>query len=523
MIANCAVWPPPPIAELFAGLATTKHMGLAGSIVAQTVRRTWRLALFAGLAATLSACTSISGLGLEDDLAPSAQPVIAENVRSGRLARIGAAQHPRILASYGGEYSDARLERMVAGIVGRLVTVSDNPSQVYQISILDTPVINAFALPGGYLYVTRGLLAVANDSAELAAVIAHEMAHVTANHGVLRQQREAEAVLASRVVSDVLSDKAAGQRALARGQVALAQFSRNQELEADAIGIAAMGEAGFDPYAAADFQVAMSAFNEFKSGTNAQENSLDFLSTHPSTPQRVSLAVGHARKFGPRGVGTRDRDTYLAGLDGMLFGDNADEGYVRGQTYAHPKLGIAIDFPEGFQIENRPEAVLAARARDGAGVRFDGADVPARQSLTDYIRSGWVEGLDPSTVRAIKINGLDAATGRATVGRWEFDITAVRAGGRVYRILVAVPAGSGGLEQLAAQTRNTFRSLSRREIAQLQPLRIRIVRAGPQDTVQTLSRSMQGSSDKPGFFRVLNGLQPDEQIVSGQVYKTVTQ
>lgn len=498
-------------------------MVLSGSIIARLVQRTWRLGLTAGLAAGLSACTSINDLGLENNLAPSAQPVIAENVRSGRLARIGAAQHPRILASYGGEYSDARLERMVAGIVGRLVTVSDNPSQVYQITILDTPVINAFALPGGYLYVTRGLLAVANDSAELAAVIAHEMAHVTANHGILRQQREAEAELAGKVVSEVLSDKAAGQRALARGRVALAQFSRNQELEADAVGIAAMGEADFDPYAAADFQVAMSAFNQFKSGSNAQENSLDFLSTHPSTPQRVALAIGHARKFGPRGSGTRDQAAYLAGLDGMLFGDNADEGYLRGQTYAHPNLGIALEFPEGFQIENRPEAVLAARARDGAGVRFDGVDVPARQSLTDYVRSGWVEGLDPSSVRAIQLNGLDAATGRALVGRWEFDITVVRAGRQVYRILVAVPAGSTALGPLAEQTRSMFRSLSRREIAQLQPLRIRIVQARPGDTVESLSRKMEGSSDKAGFFRVLNGLEPDELIVPGQVYKTVAQ
>jgi len=487
-----------------------------------TSRRRARTVLVLAALFGLAGCTSLSNMGLDEDLAPSARPVIADNVRSGRLARIGAAQHPRILASYGGEYSDMRLERMVAGIVGRLVTVSDNPSQVYQISILDSPVINAFALPGGYLYVSRGLLAVANDSAELAAVIAHEMAHVTANHGVLRQQREAEAVLASRVVSEVLSDKAAGQRALARGKVALAQFSRNQELEADGIGIAAMGEAGFDPYAAADFQTAMSTFNAFNSGTDAQVNSLDFLSTHPSTPQRVALALGHARKFGARGVGDRDRPAYLAGIDGMLFGDSPDEGYVRGRTYAHADLGIAFEFPAGFDIENRPEAVLAARASDGAGIRFDGVDVPRRQSLTDYLASGWVEGLDPSTVRAVSINGLDGAAARARVGRWDFDVTVVRGGGQVYRILVAVPVGTGGLDALAQNSRTSFRMLSAAEKANLKPLRIRLVQAGNGDTVESLSRAMLGTTDKPGFFRVLNGLEPGEAVVAGQYYKTVT-
>ena len=493
--------------------------------VARACGRAWRFVAVVAATTALSACVGmgIGDLGVDTDIAPSARPVIAENVRSGRLARMGAAQHPRILASYGGEYSDTQLERMVAGIVGRLVTVSDNPTQVYQVSILDSPVINAFALPGGYLYVSRGLLAVANDSAELGAVIAHEMAHVTANHGVLRQQKEAEAVLASRVVSDVLSDKAAGRRALARGRVALAQFSRNQELEADAIGIAAMGEAGYDPYAAADFQEAMSAFNAFKSGPGLQESGLDFLSTHPSTPQRVALALGHARKFGGRGVGSRDREAYLAGIDGMLFGDSPDEGYVRGQTYAHVSLGIALDFPTGFDIENRPEAVLAARARDGAGVRFDGVDVPRSQRLTDYLASGWVEGLDPASIRATRINGMDAAVARAAVGRWIFDVTVVRARSDVYRILVAVPAGAAAtLEALADETRDSFRMLSARERSDLRPLRVRVVRAGVADSVERLSASMPGTADPAGFFRVLNGMTANQDVQAGQLYKTVT-
>ncbi len=488
--------------------------------------RSMRRQLLLGCAAlALAGCTSTLGeIGLESNLVPSDKPIIADNVRSGRLARIGAAQHPRILASYGGEYADIRLERMVAGIVGRLVTVSDNPSQVYQVSILDSPVVNAFALPGGYLYVSRGLLAVANDSAELAAVIAHEMAHVTANHGVARQQKEQEAVLATRVVSEVLTDKAAGQRALARGKVALAQFSRNQELEADAIGIASLGAAGFDPYAGADFQEAMSAFNSFRSGSEARENSLDFLSTHPSTPQRVALALGHARKLGARGsFGDRDRQSYLAGIDGLLFGDSATEGFVRGQSYAHVQLGISFEFPGGFEIENRPEAVLGARASDGAAIRFDGVDVPAGQALSAYLASGWVEGLDPTSIRDVKINGLDGAVGRASVGRWDFDIAVIRANGAVYRILTAVPAGASDLATIAEGPRQTFRVLTEAEKAGIKPLRIRIVTAKPGDTVASLSAGMDGATDKAGFFRVLNGLSGDAEVQPGIVYKTVTQ
>ena len=141
----------------------------------------------------------------ESAFRPSEQPVTVDSVsRNDRLAELARAQHPRILATYGGEYSDPKLERMVAKVVGNLTTVSGNPGQAYRITILNSPNVNAFALPGGYLYVTRGLLALANDSAELAAVIAHEMGHVTANHGLQRQQKEAEEALATKVVTDVL-------------------------------------------------------------------------------------------------------------------------------------------------------------------------------------------------------------------------------------------------------------------------------------------------------------------------------
>ncbi|TIM04045.1 MAG: metalloprotease, partial [Mesorhizobium sp.] len=202
------------------------------------------------------------------------------------------------------------------------------------------------------LYITRGLLALANDSAELAAVIAHEMGHVTANHGLQRQQLEAEEGLATKVVSDVLGDSPTAKAALIRGKLRLAQFSRNQELEADAIGI-------------------MSAYTDFRSISGATDASLDFLATHPNTPQRIDLAQRHARQFGAPGVGTRDRDSFLAGIDGLLYGDTPEEGYVRGETFLHPGLGVSFTVPDGFIIDNSAAAVTATGPGDIA-IRFDG-------------------------------------------------------------------------------------------------------------------------------------------------------
>ena len=249
----------------------------------------------AALMALLAGCNVLSGSDVrESAFQPSNNPITVDNVsRNDRLAKLAEAQHPRILATYGGEYSDARLERMVAKVVGKLTLVSDDPSQTYRITILNSPNVNAFALPGGYLYVTRGLLALANDSAELAAVIAHEMAHVTANHGLARQQKEAEEVLATRVVTDVLGGSANANAALVRGKLRMAQFSRNQELEADAFGIRMSGRAGFDPFAASRFLQSMASYSDFRTVTGAQDASLDFLASHPNAPPHPSNGKEH--------------------------------------------------------------------------------------------------------------------------------------------------------------------------------------------------------------------------------------
>jgi predicted Zn-dependent protease len=478
-------------------------------------------ALIALLPFVLAACQGID-FGEKSTFQPSPRPVTVDTVtRNDRLASIAREQHPRILATYGGEYSNQELERMVAKIVGRLIAASDDPDQTYRVTILNSPSVNAFALPGGYLYVTRGLLALANDSAELAAVISHEMAHVTANHGIQRQQKEAEEVLAAEVVNDVLGGNPNAQVALVRGKLRLAQFSRNQELEADAIGIRTAGEAGYDPFAAARFLQSMASYSEFRSVSGAGDASLDFLASHPNAPQRIELAERHARQFGQPGTGTRDRNSLLEGIDGMLFGDTPEEGYVRGRTFLHPTLGISFSVPEGFVIDNSAAAVTAAGPGDMA-VRFDGVTLNRRLSLSDYLRSGWVQGLDPSTIRADTINGNDAARARASADGWEFDIAVVRAGSQVYRLLTAAPMNSPSLTPVADSVAGSFRVLSEGELDALEPLKIRVVTARSGDNVASLAARMSGVDRKVELFRLLNSLSPGASVSAGDRVKIVT-
>ncbi|WP_417424427.1 M48 family metalloprotease [Hoeflea sp.] len=475
-----------------------------------------------GAAVLLSGCQTLGVDVYEPSLRPSNTPQTAEKAgASDPRTRIGADQHPRIIASYGGEFRDAKTERLVARIVGALTLVSENPQQAYRITVLNSPAVNAFALPGGYLYVTRGLLALANDASEVAAVLSHEMAHVTANHGIERQRREQEVELAGQVAEELFSDSLAGRQVLARGKLSLAAFSRNQELQADVIGVRMLGEAGYDPFAAARFLESMNANQRFGAVDPDADASLDFLASHPNPPQRVELAKNHARAFGQEGVGDRGRDYYLDGIDGLLFGDSPNEGYVRGNEFLHPVLGVRFAVPDGFRIDNQAEAVLATGPRDLA-IRFDGVTDKGRQSLATYIASGWVTGLDESSIRETRIGGLLAATARASADKWDFDITVIRIKDRIYRFLTAAPLGSNDLAATASVIRSGFRKMSSSEIKALKPLRIRIVTASASDTLTSLSSRMRGVERKVELFRLLNALSPGQTIKAGQRVKIVT-
>jgi len=484
-----------------------------------------RLSLAGAALMLAGSCQSILEQSYQPNIAPSQTPQIVDEVqKNDPRAELGAREHPRIVASYGGEYHDVKTEQLVARIMGALTVVSENPAQSYRITILNSPAINAFALPGGYVYVTRGLLALATDASEVAAVLSHEMAHVTANHGIERQQREEAAVIASRVVSEVLSSEIAGKQALARSKLRLAAFSRNQELQADVIGVRMLGEAGYDPYAAARFLDSMAAFQKFNAVDQAGDTGLDFLSSHPSTPQRVELARMHARQFGMDGkTGDRGRGYFLEGVDGLLYGDSPQEGYVRDNSFLHGNLGIRFDVPEGFRIDNKAEAVMATGPGDVA-IRFDLVDDKAGGSLSDYIASGWVTGLLPNSIHTATVNGMPAAIARASADRWDFDVTVVRNGQKIYRFLTAAPKGDEAtIKTTADRLRATFRRMSRSEVAALKPLRIRVVDVKAGDTVASLSLRMLGTDRKQELFLLLNGLPTGASLTPGDKVKIVAE
>jgi len=436
----------------------------------------------------------------------------------------GLREHQRVLAAYGGAYEDPKLQALLTRVANRLVAASERPQVTYKVTILNSPAVNAFALPTGQLYVTRGLLGLANDSSELASVVSHEIAHVIARHADTREEQARRAELVNNVVNDVLSDPEDGAMALARSKLALASFSRAQEFEADGIGVGIASRSGYDPFGAARFLTSMGRNADFRSVGHSRDNRpLDFLSSHPATPERVKSARNSARQLATPGPGERDKATYLASLDGLVYGEDPIDGYVRGRRFLHPKLGFTFTAPDGFSLDNTAQAVLGLKDNGNQALRLDVVKVPAEQTLIEYLNSGWIENIEAGSVEELSINGFPAATATAKGEQWTFRLYAIRFGSEVYRFIFAAKTRTAETERTFREAVGTFRRLTLAEIQSAKPLRLKIVKVQQGDTVERLASRMALIDRQLDRFRVLNGLDANERLQPGELVKIIVE
>ena len=436
----------------------------------------------------------------------------------------GLREHQRVLAAYGGAYEDPKLQALLTRVANRLVAASERPQLTYKVTILNSPAVNAFALPTGQLYVTRGLLGLANDSSELASVVSHEIAHVIARHADTREEQARRAELVNNVVNDVLSDPEDGAMALARSKLALASFSRAQEFEADGIGVGIASRSGYDPFGAARFLTSMGRNADFRSVGHSRDNRpLDFLSSHPATPERVKSARNSARQLATPGPGERDKATYLASLDGLVYGEDPIDGYVRGRRFLHPKLGFTFTAPDGFSLDNTAQAVLGLKDNGNQALRLDVVKVPAEQTLIEYLNSGWIENIEAGSVEELSINGFPAATATAKGEQWTFRLYAIRFGSEVYRFIFAAKTRTAETERTFREAVGTFRRLTLAEIQSTKPLRLKIVKVQQGDTVERLASRMALIDRQLDRFRVLNGLDANERLQPGELVKIIVE
>ncbi|HEY2246442.1 MAG TPA: M48 family metalloprotease [Bradyrhizobium sp.] len=461
----------------------------------------------------LAGCGDMSRFQFSTAVAPPTAP--AKPSRAVATTPASEREHDRILTSYGGIYDDPKLEALVSRTVDRLVAASDRPEQAYKVTILNSGAVNAFALPTGQLYVTRGLIALASDTSELSSVLSHEMAHVLSKHAAMREDQARQAAIAARVVTEMGNDPEITAFTLAKGKLTMANFSREQELQADDMGVAISAHAHFDPYGASRFLTSMERNAELKAGRSSLDpRAQDFLSSHPATPERVARARSSARQYNSPENGERDRDRedYLSAIDNIVYGEDPSEGFVRGRRFLHPKLGFTFQAPDNFTLDNTAQAVIGVREGGSQAMRFDVVRVPGEQTLGDYLNSGWMEGVDKASTEDLTINGFPAASAIAKGDQWQFKVYALRFGSDVYRFIFASRQKTQESERNARETVNSFRRLSLDEVQAARPLRIKVITVQPGDTVESLSHRMAGIDHPMERFRILNGLDAHAQV-----------
>ncbi len=490
-------------------------MRIAGALGARRARAA-RCAGAAFFALALCGCNSLDpGGGILSIGAPAGVVEAA--------ATQGSPEHRKLVAAFGGEYRAPAVEAHLNDLLARLAQADSNAAKAYRVTILNAPAVNAFALPSGNLYVTRGLLALANDSAEVAAVMAHEIAHVAARHASQREEAARTAQLRQRVAQIVQSARR-GEEVEAIEKLSLASFSRRQELEADQIGVAMIARAGLDPYGAARFLEALGRSGAMRAGLSGRgADEPDIMSSHPSTPERVSRAIASAREIGAPGVGEDGREAYLAAINGIDFGDDPKEGVVQGRRYLHGKLGFSFVAPEGFTLENSANAVIGVGSGGDEAFRLDSVRTPVETSLEDYMRTGWIDGLDADSVTSASVNGSPAAFATAKGADWRFRVAAVRLGGDVYRIVFASRALGAEADRRYLASINSFRRLPAREADSLKPLRLAAVAARKGDTSQSMAERMAVSERAHDLFMLLNGLRRNGPLEAGRRYKIVVE
>ncbi|HEY7842555.1 MAG TPA: M48 family metalloprotease [Bradyrhizobium sp.] len=473
-------------------------------------RQLWAVPALLWAAASLAACGDMGRF--QTAAAPTAVPAIKPN-RAVATTPASEKEHERILTSYGGLYDDPKLEALVTRTVDRLVAASERPDQPYKVTILNSGAVNAFALPTGQLYVTRGLIALANDTSELSSVLSHEMAHVLAKHAAQREDQARQAAIVDKVVTDMGSDPEVTAFTIAKNKISMANFSRSQEIDADAMGVEISAHAHFDPYGASRFLTSMERNAELKAGkASLDPRAQDFLSSHPATPERVQKAQIAARQYNSPENAERDREDYLSTIDNIVYGEDPSEGFVRSRRFLHPKLGFTFQAPDNFSLDNTAQAVIGVREGGAQAMRFDVVRVPAEQTLSDYLNSGWMENVDKSATEDMTINGFPAAATTAHGDQWQFKVYALRVGSDVYRFIFAARQKTTESERNARETVNSFRRLTLEEIQAARPLRIKVITVQPGDTVESLSHRMAGVDHPVERFRVLNGLDGKAQV-----------
>jgi predicted Zn-dependent protease len=319
--------------------------------------------------------------------------------------QLGISYDPQVMATFG-EYPDVRLQSFVQKEGLDMAKICHRPNLEYHIKVVDSPVVNAFAIPGGYVYLTRGILAQLNNEAELAGVIGHEMGHITARHSVSQQTKQTLGQLVL-IGGMIASEKFAqyAQTAMQGMQLLFLSFSRSDEREADRLGVEYSSKVGYDAHQMAEF---FNVLNKM-SMASSQGGVPTFLSTHPDPGDRYVTVNKDATEWQTKLALPEykvNQDSYFKLIDGIVYGEDPRQGYVDGNVFYHPELKFKYSFPAGWKLENTPLQVTMSPQDGKALMIFTLSQQKTLQAAADTTLA--TIGLKLQSSNKLTVNGMPA-------------------------------------------------------------------------------------------------------------------
>ena len=424
-----------------------------------------------------------------------------------------------------GVYDNPELQRYVSDIGLRLAALSHRPNLPWTFTVVDVPAVNAFALPGGFIYITRGILPYLDDEAELAGVLGHEIAHVTARHAAQQYTRATSGGIGLAVLGIfVPATQPFTDLASLPLNVAFLKYGRDDENESDRVGMDYAAKGGWDPTGVPHFLSTLARID-----TLNEQGVPNWLSTHPEPAARVTDAQPIAAKLASPSSAAKNKDEFLQQITGIVVGDSPTDGIVRGNAFLHPALRFALEFPDGWEVMNTPNQVAAHEPGQQHFMLLQQVDQARGRSIDEIGQRAMASaGFKPVDGQRLDINGLDSFVGVyqgsiSGVGQVTMRAAHIAVGRSVYLLGGFAPRdGFARVDREIETAIKSFRPLTAREADAIRPNRLDFytVRAG--DTWQSIASRGKGLV-RASELAIMNDREVNEQPVAGERIKVVVE
>jgi len=446
---------------------------------------------------------------------------------------LGRRVNQQVLQQYN-VYDDPALQAYVQSVGEKLAARSHRSDLIYRFTVLDSREVNAFALPGGYIYITRGLMGYLNSEAELAAVLGHEIGHVTARHSV-RQYSAAQLANIGATLGAIfvpgMNTMGSQQLVQLFGTALLRGYGRDHELEADRLGAEYLARNNYNPHAVLNVLRVLKNHETFETrlaqAEGREPNTYHGLfATHPDNDTRLQEVIGYADQYYNPSLTFVGREVYLEKVNGMVFGDSEKEGVLRGRNFYHADLGFATQLPRDWNVKNRPDHLLVTAPGGTAIMQVGVEDLNKRITPREFMLTR-LNLKKLGNDQPLTIHGLEAHTGLAPIntsfGSRTARFTVIYFNNRAYIVagVAKDPKSAAEYDPYFLTTAQSFHAMTDNERLLARPLRLTTIQA---DT-ETRFSGLAGSSPLETFpeeqLRLINAMYPDGEPQSGMLLKVV--